>query len=432
MAARPNAGLPSALFIATVAVGVIVAPIGLGSQVSIQVMHALNGADGAHPFYSGLLQADDGQFYGTTFLGGAFECLNGECGTVYQITADGILTVLYQFTGGTDGNFPVSSLIQGTDGAFYGITSSGGDFDFGTVYRIGADGTFSVVHAFQGGADGGSSLAPLLLGVDGNFYGTGRAGGRGTVFQLTPDGTLNTLHVFTGADGANPGAGLVQGSDGNFYGSTADGGGIGCEDFGGCGTIFQIRPDGTFTLLHAFAGGADGARPRSALLEATDGNFYGTTSEGGGGPCGDGTSGCGTVFQLSPDGTVTVLYAFQNSTDGRYPFAGLIQAADGNLYGTTTIGGCSPFCSGTIFQVTLDGTFTSLYAFADSTYGANPYATLIQATDGNLYGTTYYGGDLEACSLSGCGTIFRLLSAAPSGHSIPMRAHRRRATMWHF
>src|SRR6267143_2555062 len=282
---------------------------------------------------------------------------------------------------------PQAPLIQGTDGNFYGTTSQGGASNAGTVFQLTPAGTLTVLHEFAGGTAGAAPVAGLVQAADGNFYGTTSQGGAsnaGTVFQLTPAGTLTVLYTFTGGttDGATPNAGLIQATDANFYGTTVNGGAF------STGTVFQLTPAGTLTVLHEFAGGTDGAAPVAGLIQAADGNFYGTTSQGG-------ASNAGTVFQLTPAGTLTVLYAFTGgNTDGATPYAGLIQATDGNLYGTTVNGGA--FSAGTVFQVTPAGVVTVLYAFAGGTDGATPYAGLIQATDGNFYGTTSQGGASNA------------------------------------
>jgi len=206
--------------------------------------------------------------------------------------------------------------------------------------------------------------------------------------------TLTTLHSFDGADGYNPGgAALVQTSDGNFYGTTAHGGTNGnCGINGGCGTVFKITPSGTLTTLYNFSGGSDGAYP-SGLVQASDGNFYGATSEGGNlGNCFG--EGCGTVFKITPTGTLTTLHIF-DETDGVGPTP-LVQATDGNFYGTTFAGGANGNCTegcGTVFKITPAGMLTTLHNFG-GTDGYWPSAGLVQATDENFYGTTYAGGPL--------------------------------------
>ncbi len=364
-----------------------------------------NCTDGTDPS-AGLIQATDGNFYGTTNGGGA----NGDNGTVFRITPDGALTTLHSFAG-TDGALPYG-LIQATDGNFYGTTVGGGANGDGTVFRITPDGTLTTLHSFAG-TDGAYLRAGLIQATDGNFYGTtvgGGANGDGTVFRITPDGTLTTLHSFAGTDGASPYAGLIQATDGNFYGTTTYGGiSNSCKDvtFSGCGTVFRITLDGTLTTLHSFCSltnCTDGTEPLAGLIQATDGNFYGTTTYGGEtNSCKDVTSsGCGTVFRITPDGTLTTLHSF-DITDGDFPYAGPIQAIDGNFYGTTLGGGANPDY-GTIFEITPAGMLGTLYNFGPYCCGVGPSTGLIQATDGRFYGTT--GG------LPG-GTIFRL-AAVPA------------------
>jgi uncharacterized repeat protein (TIGR03803 family) len=368
------------------------------------VVHAFaRSIDGADTQAS-LIQTTDGNFYGTTPSGGA-----SGFGTAFQMTPSGTVTVLHGFTGSTDGAHPAAPLIQGTDGNFYGTTANGGASDAGTVFQITSSGTVTILHVFVGGADGAHPLAPLIRGTDGNFYGTTAQGGGntcdcGTVFRMTPSGTVNVLHAFTKNDGAYPSS-LIHATDGDFYGTTSAGGGGGCGGIisptpPGCGTVFRMTPGGTVTVLHAFTSGTDGAGPVS-VIQATDGSFYGTTSSGG--TTGStGTSGSGTVFKITASGTVTILHAFVgDASDGAFP-SSLIQATDGNFYGTTGAGG-GPCGCGTVFRMTPGGTVTVLHAFAFmGGDGANPAASLIQATDGNFYGTTSHGG------ASGYGTAFKM------------------------
>ncbi|MGH9316813.1 MAG: choice-of-anchor tandem repeat GloVer-containing protein, partial [Thermoanaerobaculia bacterium] len=249
--------------------------------------------------------------------------------------------------------------------------------------------TYDVLKAFT--FTGLRPYAGLIQGTDGNLYGTtyqGGTNGYGTIFRIDTNGkTLTTLHSFAGSDGANPYAGLIQATDGNLYGATLEGG------QSGYGTIFKIDTNGTtLTTLHSFAY-SDGAYPAGCLIQGTDGNLYGATLEGG-------ASGYGTVFKIDTNGTTfTTLHSFAGS-DGATPYAGLIQGTDGNLYGTTYRGGANN--DGTIFKIHTDGTsFTTLHSFVGSD-GVNLYAGLIQGTDGNLYGTTAFGG------ANNYGTIFKI------------------------
>jgi uncharacterized repeat protein (TIGR03803 family) len=354
-------------------------------------------ADGASP-YAGLVQATNGNFYGTTAIDG------GGAGTVFRITPSGTLTTLHSFDG-ADGIAPVAGLVQATNGKFYGTTQQGGVDGLGTVFKITAGGTLTMLYSFcaqNGCADGASPYAGLVQGTNGNLYGTtshgGGANGGGTVFKITPSGTLATLHSFAGypTDGANPQAGLVQATNGKLYGTTSSGGA------NGGGTIFKITPSGTLTTLHSFDN-TDGANPQAGLVQAADGDFYGTTEYGG-------VSGWGTVFKITPSGTLTTLHSF-NIADGELPVAGLVQATNGKLYGTTSSGGANG--GGTVFKITPSGTLTTLYSFcmqSNCADGSGPQGALVQGTNGTFYGTTRTGGatNVSYCGSSGCGTVFSL------------------------
>jgi uncharacterized protein (TIGR03437 family) len=302
---------------------------------------------------------------------------------VFKITPGGALTTLHAFSGG-DGVGTFGGLAIGPDGNLYGTTVGGtGAATGGTVFRITPTGTFTTLHSFNV-LDGNSPWAGLTLGSDGNFYGTTTSGGTnaagqitatGTIFQIAPSGALTTLHVFNLADGADPVGGLVQGSDGAFYGTTGIGGA------NGAGTVFKITPAGTFTSLHSFAG-ADGGIPWGTLVQGSDGNFYGTTTVGG-------AFSQGTVFKITPTGSLTTLHSF-GGADGQAPLAGLTLGTDGNFYGSTQNGGASTLF-GTIFKISSSGAFTLLYSFS-GTDGSFPFGTLTLGSDGNFYGTTDGGG----------------------------------------
>jgi uncharacterized repeat protein (TIGR03803 family) len=364
------------------------------------VLHSFAGgsSDGSNP-YADLIELRDGNFYGTTVGGGA----NG-IGTVFRITAAGVETVLYSFAGGSDGSSPQAGLIDGSDGNFYGTTELGGLHNLGTgqnrgtVFRITPAGMETVLYSFAG-SDGSHPYAGLMQGSDGNLYGTtsiGGANGLGTVFQITrPPASVETvLHSFAGgSDGSSPQAGLIQGDDGIFYGTTFAGGAH------NLGTVFRITPAGRETVLHSFTG-SDGAHPYAGLIQGSDGNLYGTTSIGG-------ANGLGTVFQITPAGVETVLHSFAGGSDGSEPYAGLIEGSDGNFYGTTELGGLHNLGTGqnrgTVFRITPAGRETVLYSFAGGSDGSEPYAGLIEGSDGNFYGTTSIGGANNA------GTVFKLV-----------------------
>ncbi len=382
---------------------------------------AFDDANGFEP--SSLTAGADGNFYGTTFLGGNLStCDSNGCGVIFKMTPAGKLTVIYSFSG-PDGIAP-EALVQGSDGNFYGTTfCTTGTFHLttslpspaltcggGTVFKVTPSGTLTTLHYFNGTDGAAPPKAGLIEGSDGNFYGVAGAGGangQGTVFKLTPGGTLTTLYNFAGPDGYGP-VGLMQGADGNFYGTTVQGGNFSVCDFYGCGTVFKLTPSGTLTTLHSFTG-ADGAYPLAAVVQGSDGNFYGTTSAAGAHQTCLPENYCGTVFKITPSGTLTTLYNFAGQ-DGASPQAALLPANDGNLYGTTYMGGSVNF--GTAFRITPSGTLNTLHHFCTEQGcldGIGPWAGLVQGPNGLLFGTTSVGGNNSTCNAPyGCGTVFNL------------------------
>jgi len=390
------------------AVGLLVAPRG-AKAAAFEVLYTFQGGnDGGVP-RGGVVADKAGNLYGTA--GGGIE----QSGIVFKLAPDGTQTVLHAFAGG-DGYGP-DGLIADKVGNFYGTTGGGGGKNFyGTVFKMAPDGNETLRYDFKGHGDGRLPYAGVIL-ENGNLYGTtlyggdacGRRTGCGTVFKVAPDGTETVLHAFYRhhSDGRWPYAGLVADSAGNLYGTTVEGG-IACGRPVGCGTVFKLAPDGTETVLYAFRK-AHGEGPSANLILDSAGNLYGTTSRGG-------THDGGTVFKLAPDGTETVLYNFcsqTNCSDGGYPDSALIADKAGNFYGTASAGGqagsvCSGGC-GTVFQLSPEGTYTVLYTFTGGRDGADPVAGLL-LRKGYLYGAASEGGAVvsELICEFGCGTVFRV------------------------
>jgi uncharacterized repeat protein (TIGR03803 family) len=356
---------------------------------------------------AGLVQGTNGDLYGTTYSGGA----NGS-GTVFKISPSGTLTTLWRFCsqpGCADGKYPGAALVQATNGIYYGSTSGGGANNGGTIFKITPSGSLTTLYSFccTAGPNGA-----LIQSTNGDFYGTTYEGGananHGTVFKITPSGKLTTLYSFCApsncTDGSNPVAGLVQGTDGNFYGTTYGGG---ASNYG---TVFKITPGGKLTTLYSFCarGGAsctDGIEAQGGLVLGSDGNFYGTTLEGG-------ANNHGTVFKITPKGTLTTPYSFCSQggvcTDGSYPEAGLIQGTDGNLYGTTLQGG--PNNGGTVFRLSVGlGSFVE----TQTTSGKVGAAVKILGTD--LTGAT-------SVSFNGTAAAFKVVSSSEITTTVPAGA----------
>jgi len=358
--------------------------------------------DGTHPG-AGLVQGAGGNLYGTTEVAGRGDFNSG---TVFRFTPAGAFATLLSFDG-IDGCESAAALIQATDANLYGSTQACATSSAGTIFAVTTqNGVLTTLHRFSV-TDGKSPEGALIQGNNGNFYGVTEYGGAnlndGTVFKITPSGMLTTLYNFCSqsdcTDGGYPSAGLFQGVAGDFYGTTRAGGSS------GLGTVFKMTSDGALTTLHSFDG-ADGAEPEAGLIMANDGNFYGTTFDGGSNEYCSGNEICGTLFKITPAGALTTLYTFCSQSgcaDGRSPIAGLAQGTDGNLYGTTVGGGVNNH--GTIFKITLGGTLTTLHTFCSQgkcTDGDKPYAGLVQDTNGTFYGTTFQGG------VKGQGTVFSL------------------------
>lgn len=369
---------------------------------------SFDNTDGSVPGWPGpaFVEATNGNLYGTTIEGGA----NDNQGTVFEMMPAGELVSLYSFCSQTncvDGAGPSAGLMQATNGYLYGATSAGGTKGYGTVFQITPAGKLTTLYSFCGCGDGGDPIAGLLQGSDGRLYGTtagGGAYGEGTVFRITTKGKLTTLASFDGTNGADPGFGpLIQGTDGNFYGTTLSGGASSACD-NGCGTVFRMTPSGQLTTVYSFcaeASCADGAELFGGVVQGADGNLYGVTALGG-------ANNYGTVFKLTTGGALTTLHSFDFS-DGAYPEPGLTAGTDGNFYGTTPNGGAHG-SGGTLFVITPEGAFTTLYVFcseANCADGDGPFESLVQATNGDFYGATFAGGTSTNCG-GGCGATFSL------------------------
>lgn len=386
--------------------------------------------DGSQP-NGPLVEASDGNFYGTTRAGGANMCRDGlfPCGVIYRMRADGDVTVLYSFgANATDAYSPSGRLVQGRDGALYGVSASGGLYGGGTVFRVTMDGKYALLHSF--GATPEDAIVPLgglTEGADGSFYGVTASGGAnrcpqipqagsncGTIFRMSPSGAVTILHSFgaSSTDGVTPSVPPIQASDGNFYGTTSNGGASDCAVPYRCGVAYKMTPAGEVTVIHFFGRTSEAPNAPVGLIQGTDGWIYGFSSSGGAGRCG-GFYGCGTVFKMTTDGTVSVLYAFalEGRTAGDGP-SGIIQARDGNIYGTTRNGGAfGGDGDGTVFRLTPNGQHTVLYSLGPNVKAPSaPNAGLIQARDGSFYGTTEYNGSFGAVGgRFGFGTAFRLV-----------------------
>ena len=399
-------GAPKALGVAALMVGLSAAA---ASQTwNYELVHAFRNDETPR---AGLTQLPDGTLYGATYFGGS-----SGLGAIFRLDSSAIVTTIYSFNG-VDGAHASAALIQASDGYLYGTTADGGTTPCagngcGTVFRIDLLGQLTSLHAFDH-TDGWSPSSALVESSDGFFYGVTPFGGSGgclpqgcgTVFKSDTLGHLTSLYSFVGEHA--PSGALIQAADGSLYGTTYFGGSA------GWGTIFRWDLSGGLTTVLSF--GQDGGwLPSAGLIQATDGDFYGSTYFGGGGNCSIfPVEGCGTIFRVDASGTLKTLHAFTTSGgDGANPSAELVQASDGNLYGTTQHGG-SALLYGAVFQMDTSGNLTTLHSF-NGLNGAYPSA-LIQGTDGNLYGTAEDGP-------TGGGVIFRLTAATFAVNAITPRS----------
>jgi uncharacterized repeat protein (TIGR03803 family) len=401
--------------------------LGFAAQIaraqSYSVLYAFcaqpNCADGATP-NPNLVVDSKGNVYGTTQGGGPD--LDGD---VFEISPTGVEKLMYGFNSIPNGYLPKGSVIQDGNGNFYGTTSLGGEATTvhslcyasgcGLVYELSPTGVETVLFDFfdvkKGKEyDGFQPYGSLLRDSNGNLFGTTAGFGAktaGSVFELAANGAEGILHWFgsDAHDGRFPNAGLVMDSEGNIYGTTSVGG-----HYSG-GTVFEINAAGVESVLYSFGKRKtvpNGIGPSSGLLLDGKGNLYGTTLSGGSSTNCDG--GCGAVFELTPGGVETAIYSFQGTPDGMSPKGSLIMDGAGNFYGTTEYGGV--YGAGTVFKLSPGGVETVLYSFSGGADGANPLDGLAMDGNGNLYGTTLGGGNTnEFCSplgSSGCGVAFKV------------------------
>jgi uncharacterized repeat protein (TIGR03803 family) len=396
-----------------------------------KVLHAFTAAsDGWLP--GPLLRDAKGNLYGVNTWGGdtSGECdfFFPGCGTVFELSAEGKFSVLHTFNF-SDGAVP-HNLIQDASGNLYGTTRDGGDNTYcqsgcGVIFELTPAGKFTVLYRFTGEADGDNPASGLIIDVAGNLYGTAQGGpyNYGEVFELTSSRSLKVLYVFSGnADGGAPN-GVSQDSKGNLYGATVAGGDLLCHlSQNGCGVVYRLDKNGTETVLYRFKGESDGAFPEAPLFMDKAGNLYGTTTRGGDekGNCNHSKElppGCGTIFKIDTSGTFSVLFTFDGA-DGYSPNQ-IMQDAHGNLYGTTPSGGngkCSygdyAIGCGVVFKLTPSGKESVLHNFKGQRDGGNPPGKIVEDSTGNLYGTTFYGGNLSCIPYygygPGCGVIFEL------------------------
>jgi uncharacterized repeat protein (TIGR03803 family) len=376
--------------------------------------------DPLFPVNDGIIaQGRDGDLYTTTPSGGC-----DSNGAAFKMSPSGKPTVLHSFNyGAGDGIGPQSGLTLATNGTFWGTTEGEDFFDGNVIFYITPTGTLTAFNVL-GGANGGEPIAPQVQGMDGAFYGMTTAGGNlsvctygdggcGVIYRITPAGKFAVIHTFDQANGANPDDPLLLGTDGNFYGTTFYGGTINGK-YNGNGVAFKVTPQGKYTPIYVFCAQAnclDGGQPAAGLVQGSDGNFYGTTLVGGTHLYSNFYGG--TIFKLTPAGQFTILYNFcsqPSCTDGGNAIGGLVQATDGNFYGTAQVGGANG--NGVIFQITPEGQYTVLHSF-DFNDGDAPEAPLIQGTNGTLYGETTYGGS-GPCVNTRCGVFFSLEMGLPS------------------
>lgn len=371
------------------------------------VLHNFAGGTKDGSFANGeLIQDASGNLYGTTLEGGT-----ANAGVIFKLDPSGVVTILHDFSGGSDGARPEGGLLRDPQGNFYGMTSTGGFGGGGTVFKLDTSNTLKTLFSF-GLGDTGAGPRSRLVTTNGYLYAITTFGGSpnckngcGLIFRMTQGGTETVLYRFTGGtDGAYP-QGLIRDSAGNLYGVAMTN-----ITAPGAGTVFKLDTAGAFTVLYTFTGGADGGTPMGRLIRDTNGIIHGVTASGG-----DSTCHCGVVFRLDTSGNEAVIHKFFGHGGGTEPFVGLLDVG-GALYGTTLFGGdltCdSPNGCGVLYQIGNTGHYTVLHGFGGSTAGDgdyNPFGGLTLGMDGSIYGATWYGGTGTGCngSFPGCGVVFK-------------------------
>lgn len=377
----------------TLLASTLLSPAGGARAAPTTILYNFGGPDTGHFPGAGVIRVGDGNgdIYGTA--GGG----TNNAGVLYRVTRAGVETVLHNFGGPGDGGGPQSELMMDARGLIYGTTRFGGtgSASCGTVYRMGpSGGGYKVLYSFPGGKGGCQPESRLVMDKDGNLYGMSQGGadGLGLVFKVAPGGHGTVLKQFAGKNGAYPPSpsGLIMGADGNLYGTTTQGGAH------GGGIVFKMTPDGTETVLHSFqCCFGDGQNPAAGVIMDKAGNLFGTLKTGG-------AFNVGSVFKLAPDKRLTVLYSFPGGRQGQYPSSGVVMDAQGNLFGTASGGRNLPSCGsfggglcGVVFKVTQGGQGFLVHLF-NGVDGWSPVGDLAIDRAGNLYGVTYYGGTSDA------------------------------------
>lgn len=365
---RRHTASPSHLFFSAAMALLFAASAGLARGQSVTLLYSFNGSNSSQgPEFVTPEQGKDGKLYGTTV------------GSVFRISTDGAGGQIFAFDG-TNGAQPFGGVTLATDGNFYGTTSFGGTDNDGVLFKISSSGEYTILHDFTGGADGLLPSAAPMLATDGNLYGTtlyGQGVTGATIYKYSAQTGLTALYTLDEQQGSSVLTSLMQASDGNLYGTAYAGG------TNNCGAVFALSTSGILLNDFSFPCAPGPESSAGALLQAADGNFYGTTERGG-------KKGDGTIFRINSKGVMSVLYSFGGPpADGQYPDGGLVLATDGNYYGSTSKGGGHGF--GTLYKFSPTTGYQLLYSFT-SAVGELEFGSLLQHTNGKLYGTAFEGG----------------------------------------